>query len=188
MAKRKQAAAATDDFTPPSSPQSPEITTPPAPESPASADVSPQAARNPRPLTPDPFAFKTVNLDGYKIHFQHSRQSGEFQIRFGDGSLDDMPPEVIRNFVKAKKIEVENKDGEKKEVQLFHWNVDDSAWGMRIPFNRDASDQENKIAADTARITAKAFFEEVVKVVAKDRQERREHGELPSLKEASPAI
>jgi hypothetical protein len=175
MAKRKQAAAAAaEDFTPPTPPQSPEVTPPPSPESPTSADASPKAdAPQPRQLTPDPFTFKTVNLDGYKMHFQHSRQSGEFQMKFGDGSIDDMPPDAIRDAIKAKKIQVETKTGEKKEVQLFHWNDPDRAWGMRI----DRKD------VDGSRETAKAVFDEVVKLVAEDRKaraaERAASGSLP---------
>jgi hypothetical protein len=39
-----------------------------------------------KPLLADPFPLKTVNLGGYKVHLQQSRQAGEMQIRFGDGT------------------------------------------------------------------------------------------------------
>jgi len=123
------------------------------------------AAEQPKPGQPsqqflaDPFPIKTVNLDGYKVQLQHSRQSNEMQIRFGDGTEKDKPSDEIRDFVKSHKVEIETKTGEKKEVQLFHWNQDDRAWGMRIDRDRPA----------TSRQKAEQAFEDVVKLVAQER-------------------
>jgi len=58
-------------------------------------------------------------------------------------------------------------------VQLFHCNENDRAWGMRIPFDRDATEEENKSSRETARQTAKNIFDEVVKLVAKDLEKRK---------------
>ena len=44
-------------------------------------------------------------------------------------------------------------------MQLFHWNQDDRAWGMRIDRDRPA----------TARQKAEQAFEDVVKLVAQER-------------------
>jgi hypothetical protein len=178
MAKSKKTATATQvaaepaEIAPPASPQPTEATAPQRPEIVSSQD-RPKGEQRPRPLMPDPFPFKTVNLGGYKVHFQHSKQSGEFQIRFGDGIKDDMPPDSIRDFVKSHKVEVESKDGEKKTVQLFHWNDNDRAWGMRIPYDREATEEQNKEARETARQRAKNIFDEVVAEVAEDRRKRR---------------
>ena len=123
------------------------------------------AAEQPKPGQPsqqflaDPFPIKTVNLDGYKVQLQHSRQSNEMQIRFGDGTEKDKPSDEIRDFVKSHKVEIETKAGEKKEVQLFHWNKDDRAWGMRIDREMPA----------TSRQKAEQMFEDVVKLVAQER-------------------
>jgi len=81
------------------------------------------------------------------------------QIRFGDGTEKDKPSDDIRDFVKSHKVEIETKTGEKKEVQLFHWNQDDRAWGMRIDRERSA----------TARQKAEQVFADVVKLVAQER-------------------
>jgi len=122
------------------------------------------AAEQPKPGQPsqqflaDPFPIKTVNLDGYKVQLQHSRQSNEMQIRFGDGTEKDKPSDEIRDFVKSHKVMAATKEGE-KEVQLFHWNKDDRAWGMRIDRDRPA----------TSRQKAEQAFEDVVKLVAQER-------------------
>ena len=89
MAKRKSAAAAVQ-------PTPAEEAAPPLP-----------AAEQPKPGQPtqqflaDPFPIKTVNLDGYKVQLQHSRQANEMQIRFGDGTEKDKPSDEIRDFVKS---------------------------------------------------------------------------------------
>ncbi len=101
-----------------------------------------------------------------RVHFQHSRQAGEFQIRFGDGGKNDMPSDTVRDFIKSHKVEVETKDGEKKEVQLFHWNDNDRAWGMRI-------DRDNP---ETTRQTARRTFDDVIQLVAQERGVAQEAG------------
>jgi hypothetical protein len=160
MPRRKQSAAAAAELTPetPAPPQLPEVVTPPSPESPKLAPEQPRADRPSRPLLADPFPFKTANVGGGKLHLQHSRQAGEMQIRFGDGSRQEMPSDTVREFIKSHKIKVETKDGE-KDVQIFHWNDHDRAWGMRI-------DRENP---ETSKQTARKVFDEVVKFVAKER-------------------
>jgi hypothetical protein len=160
MPRRKQAAAQSAQFTPetPASPQLPEAIPPAPPESPSMAPEQPRADQPPKPLLADPFPFKTVNVGGGQLHLQHSRQSGEYQIRFGDGSRQQMPSGGTRDFIKSHKIKVETKDGE-KEVQIFHWNDHDRAWGMRL-------DRENP---ETSKQAARNIFAEVVKFVAAER-------------------
>jgi hypothetical protein len=159
MPRRKQAAAAAE-LTPESviPPQSPEAAPPAPPESPKAVSEQPRADQPNRALLADPFPFKTTNVGGGKLHLQHSRQAGEMQIRFGDGSRQEMPSDATREFIKSHKIKVETKDGE-KEVQVFHWNDHDRAWGMRI-------DRENP---ETSKQTARKVFDEVVKFVANER-------------------
>ncbi len=148
MAKRTSAAAEAVQ------PTRAEEAAPPLP-----AAEQPKSEPPQRALLADPFPIKTVNLDGYKVQLQHSRQANEMQIRFGDGTEKDKPSDEIRDFVKSHKVEIETKTGEKKEVQLFHWNKDDRAWGMRIDRDRPA----------TARQKAEQMFEDVVKLVAQER-------------------
>ena len=145
--KRKSAAAAVE-------PTPTEEAAPPLP-----AAEQPKAEPPLGAFLADPFPVKTVNLDGYKVQLQHSRQANEMQIRFGDGTEKDKPSDEIRDFVKSHKVEIETKTGEKKEVQLFHWNQDDRAWGMRIDRDRPA----------TSRQKAEQAFEDVVKLVAQER-------------------
>jgi len=158
MAKRKQTSTDTAQVNPETltSPQPPEIVPAVPPEPPRLVSQQPKPEQAPRPLLADPFPFKTENLGGYKVHFQHSRQAGEFQIRFGDGSRNDMPPGEILDFIKSHKAQASDGSGEKS---LFHWNENDRAWGMRI--NRDDP--------ETSRQTAKNIFDDVVKLVAEER-------------------
>jgi hypothetical protein len=171
MAKRKPAIAAETTHSPDTitSPQPPEIAAVLPPDPPQLVSEQSRAEQQPRPLLADPFAFKTVNLGGYKVHFQHSRQAREFQIRFGDGSRNDMPSDAVRDFIKSHKVQVETANGP-AEVNLFRWNENDRAWGMQIPFDRAAPEEENKSARETARQTAKNIFEEVVKLVGEERR------------------
>lgn len=147
MAKRTSAAAKAIQPTPV------EEAAPPLP-----AAEQPKAEPPQRALLADPFPVKTVNLDGYKVQLQHSRQANEMQIRFGDGTEKDKPSDEIRDFVKSHKVKAATKEGE-KEVQLFHWNKDDRAWGMRIDREMPA----------TSRQKAEQAFEDVVKLVAQER-------------------
>jgi hypothetical protein len=155
MARRTNAAKKTDEAAPLDSPA-----TPPPTEAPVTAQEQPAAEQPERKLLPDPFQLLTKNVGGVQMHFQHSRQAGEFQIRFGDGSEKDKPSDEVRAFIKSHKIEVETRAGEKKEVQLFHWNKGDAAWGMRI----DGDDPE------TSRQTAKRVYDETVKLVAQEQK------------------
>jgi hypothetical protein len=176
MAKRKQVAATEVEFTP--TEETAQVDAKPAhagafaPQEAATATAvleRPRTEQAPRPLLADPFTFKTVNAGGTKVHFQHSRQAGEFQIRFGEGTRDDMPSAAVRDFIKSHKIDVVTRDGEEKQVQLFHWNDNDRAWGTRIQFKPDANDEERIAARESARQTAKAVFDDVVKLVAEER-------------------
>jgi hypothetical protein len=166
MPRRKQAAAAAE-LTPESviPPQAPESAPPAPPESPKLVSEPSRPDQAPRPLLADPFPFKTVNVGSGKLHLQHSRQAGEMQIRFGGGSRQEMPSDATREFIKSHKIKVETKDGE-KEVQVFHWNDHDRAWGMRL-------DRENP---ETSKQTARKIFDEVVKFVAAERGAEPEQG------------
>ncbi len=161
MAKRAKAVKTTDEVTPVDSPA-----TPPATEATATTQEQTASEQPERKLLPDPFALLTKNVGGVKMHFQHSRQAGEFQIRFGDGTEKDKPSDDVRAFIKSHKIEVESKDGAKKEVQLFHWNDTDRAWGMRI----DRDDPE------TSRQTAKRVYDETVKLVAQEQKDAPAQG------------
>jgi hypothetical protein len=115
-----------------------------------------------RQFRADPFALKTINLEGYKVQLQESRNSDagwQMQIKFGDGSKDQMPSDTVRDFIKSQKLAVTTKAGEEKEVQMFHWNDADRAWGARIDFNAPATSREN----------AYRVFNEVVEIVAEER-------------------
>jgi hypothetical protein len=183
MAKRKQVAAQSVELTP--TEETSQVDAKPAPAvaiAPQEAATAtavldrPRTEQAPRPLLADPFTFKTVNTGGTKLHFQHSRQAGEFQIRFGEGTRDEMPSAAVRDFIKSHKVDVVTRDGEEKQVQLFHWNDTDRAWGTRIPFKPDATDEEKIAARESARQTAKAVFDDVVRLVA----EERGTGQAPS--------
>jgi hypothetical protein len=169
MAKRKQVAAQSTQ---------PEIIEEVAPVESATAKATlepPRAELPPRPPLADPFPFKTVNAGGSKIHFQHSRQAGEFQIRFGDGGKNEMPSDAVRDFIKSHKIDVVNKAGEPMQVQLFHWNDHDRAWGTRIRIDPAATDEERVNAREAVRQTAKKVFDDVVKLVAEERGNAAAH-------------
>ncbi len=137
--------------------------TPPVAEiiqSPASQQLEEQSkAEQPtRPLLADPFPVKTANIGGYRIHLQHSRQAGEMQISFGDGSKKDMPSDAVRDLIKSHKKQIETASGP-AEVNLLHWNDHDRSWGMRI--DRDAP--------ATSRQKAEQVFNEVVELIAQER-------------------
>jgi hypothetical protein len=163
MAKRKQVAAQSTQ---------PDVIEEVAPVESATATAvlePPRPEQTPRPLLADPFPFKTVTAGGSKVHFQHSRQAGEFQIRFGAGGKDEMPSDAVRDFIKSHKIDIVTKAGEQTQVQLFHWNDHDRAWGTRIRIDPAATDEERVNARETVRQTAKKVFDDVVKLVAEER-------------------
>jgi hypothetical protein len=158
MAKRKEATARTLDSTPTEETAAPHAETtvlePPATEPPL------------KQWRADPFAKKTVNLDGYKVQLQESRRSGagwQMQIKFGDGSLADKPSDAVLEALAAHKIEVVTKEGT-KEVNQFRWNDTDRAWGMKIDFD----------TPNISRQKAEQVFEEMVELVAQDRGIGRE--------------
>ncbi|MGO9468053.1 MAG: hypothetical protein ACLQVF_28300 [Isosphaeraceae bacterium] len=179
MARRKQGAAQSVESTPI------EEATQPMAET-ATAVLEPPKEEPPaRQWRANPFPVKTVNLDGYKIQLQESRPvrdegasqeadaSGdkaperkhwEMQIKFGSGSKDDMPSGEVLDFIKSQRLNVTTKAGEEKQVQLFHWNKQDQAWGMEIAFNEPA----------TSREKARRVFNEVVEMVAQERDVTRQ--------------
>ena len=133
----------------------------------AAVDEMPENEQPQRQWRVDPFPVKTVNLDGYKLQLQESRNSDagwQMQIKFGAGSRDDMPSDAVREFIKSQRLAVTTRAGEEKQVQMFHWNDSDRAWGMRIDFNAPA----------TSRQKAERVFKEVVELVAQERGAVRE--------------
>ena len=155
MARRKQAAAEAAEMTPNEAAATPIPPTPPT----AAEDVPTSPKAPERQWRANPFPIKTVNLDGYKLQLQESRpEQGpwQMQIKFGSGGREDMPPAEVLDFVKSLRKTVKNREGEEKEVQAYHFNQQDRAWGNSIEF-----DQPN-----TSREAAKKDFDEVVKRVA----------------------
>jgi hypothetical protein len=162
MARRKQATAeaiqnTTDTLT---SPQLPEVVPPLPPEPPQVASERPTPDEPARQFRANPFPIKTTNVDGYKIQLQESRPEKarwEMQIKFGDGSLGDKPSDTIIDAIASHKITVETKNGP-KEVNQFHWNNQDRAWGMEISFD----------APRASRQKAEQVYADVVKLVAQE--------------------
>jgi len=111
-------------------------------------------------LLAHPFIVKNANLGGSKVHLQFSRQANEIQIRFGADSNQDMLSDAIHDLIKSHKVEAENGT----EVNLFHWNENDRAWGMRM----------DRMSPATSRQKAAQVFAEVNKLVAD------EHGTGPA--------
>ena len=101
---------------------------------------------------PIPIPVKTVNLDGYKVQLQESRPEKssspsredhwEMQIKFGTGTRDEMPSDAVREYIKSQKLDVVNKAGEEKQVQLLRWNDRDRAWGMQIDYEQPRVSRE----------------------------------------------
>ena len=65
------------------------------------------------------------------MQLQQNPQANQMEIKFGDRSKKDKPSDAVRHFIKSQKVTVKTEEGE-NEAQLFHWNRDDKAWGMRI--------------------------------------------------------
>jgi hypothetical protein len=99
--------------------------------------------------------------DPHRRELEHQRADGP--LAHPQGSPGGGGQLGGRQFIKSHKTEVATRDGEKKEVQLFHWNPDDRAWGMRI----DHQDPE------TSRKVAKRIFDEVVRRVAEERKSQQ---------------
>jgi hypothetical protein len=127
----------------------------------------------------NPFPLKTVNLDGYKVQLQESRPDREsradkgkpsrderwqMQIRFGDGGKQDEPSAAVLEFIKSQTKTVTTREGKETEVQLFHWNERDRAWGMEIEFGKGAESREK----------TRDVFNRVVELVAEERGAGRE--------------
>jgi hypothetical protein len=151
MAKRKTAAAEAVPL--PAETAAPAESTPPV----EAANAGPSAKRY-----ADPFLKNTVNVGGTKLQLQESRgsdQGWQMQIKFGDGSEKDKPSDPVREFIKSHRTTITTKAGETKDIQLFHWNNRDQAWGMKIDFDKPA----------TSRQKAEQLFAEVVKLVAEER-------------------
>jgi hypothetical protein len=77
---------------------------------------------------------------------------------YGTDSERDKPSEQVRDFIKSHKATVQTRDGE-REVQLFHWNGNDRAWGMRLDRDRP----------ETTRQQARRIFEDVIGLLAVER-------------------
>jgi len=92
------------------------------------------------------------------------RKRWEMQIKFGSGSKDDMPSGEVLDFIKSQRLNVTNRAGEEKQVQMLRWNEADRAWGMEIAFEQPA----------TSREKARQVFNEVVEMVAQERGASRE--------------
>jgi hypothetical protein len=176
MAKRSKSAAEAVQLTPDTltspqlpditPPQRPEIVEPLAPESPQLGAEQPAAEQPARQWRANPFPINTVNLDGYKVQLQESRPAEkpwQMQIKFGDGSRQDMPSDAVREFIKSQRLKVTTKEGQEKEYQ-FHWNDVDRAWGITIASGANAATRDK----------AHRVFNEAVELVAQERGAGRE--------------
>ena len=168
MARRKQVAATDQEFT-----TTGEAAQPAAQTATAVLEAPPEETAI-RKWRPNPFPVRTVNLGGYKLVLQESRPDREsragkekptadelwqMQIKFGSGSKDDMPSPEVLDFIKSQTKTVTTREGEEVDVQMFHWNRRDQAWGMTIDFG----------APRTSRIAAEQVFADVVSMVAAER-------------------
>jgi hypothetical protein len=122
----------------------------------------------------NPYPIKTVNVDGYKVQLQESRPDKEsrvdqdkpsrderwqMQIKFGSGDKQDEPSAEVLDFIKSQRKTVTTREGQETQVQLFHWNKRDQAWGTEIEFGKGGA----------AREMAREVFDAVVELVAKAR-------------------
>ncbi len=127
----------------------------------------------------NPYPVKTVNVDGYKVQLQESRPDKEsrvdqdkptrderwqMQIKFGSGDKQDEPSPEVLDFIKSHTKTVTTKEGQETQVQLFHWNKRDQAWGMEIEFGNGAA----------AREKAREVFDGVVELIREERGAGRE--------------
>jgi hypothetical protein len=122
----------------------------------------------------NPYPVKTVNLEGYRVQLQESRPDKEsrvdpekpsrderwqMQIKFGSGEKQDEPSAEVLDFIKSQTKTVTTREGQETQVQLFHWNKRDQAWGTEIEYGNGAA----------AREKAREVFDGVVELVAKER-------------------
>lgn len=125
---RKQ--AATDPTEPAAATVEPPVATAPEPE----REPGDEAPQKQWVQPPDPHSTHGVYWpDRYGIHYQASRGSSkgrQAQIRFGEGTQEDMP----KNFDEIKPLLKEHGMG---------WNPEDKAWGkrMRNQFDRQVRDE-----------------------------------------------
>jgi hypothetical protein len=101
-------------------------------------------------LLADPFSLKTVNLGDYMVHLQFSRQANETQIRFGDGSKQDMPSDAVRDLIKSHKVEAVNGT----DLRPVPLERNDRAWGMRIQRESPATSRQKavEVSADVVKL------------------------------------
>ena len=140
---------------------------------------APDAEAPARQWRANPWPVKTANLGGYKIVLQESRPEKQarepgddavrnepwsMQIKFGDGSKDDMPSGAVLDYIKSHTKTVTTKEGEEFEVSLLRWNHSDQAWAMPIDFD----------APRTSRLKAEQVFADVVDMIAAERGIERE--------------
>lgn len=139
----------------------------------------PQDEPAPRQWRPNPFPVNTKNIDGYKVQLQESRPDKEsrvdqdkptrderwqMQIKFGSGDKQDEPSAAVLDFIKSHTKTVTTREGQETQVQLFHWNKRDQAWGMEIEFGNGA----------VAREKAREVFDGVVERIREERGAGRE--------------
>jgi hypothetical protein len=121
----------------------------------------------------NPYPLRTVNLGGTRLVLQESRPDKEsregkdkrahddfwqMQIKFGSGSKEDMPSEKVLDYLKSLRKTVTTKEGEEKNVQLFHWSARDRAWGMAIDYD----------APRASRAIAEQVYDEVIDMLARE--------------------
>jgi hypothetical protein len=155
-----------------------ELATQESATAPALAELT-QPEQPARQWRTNPYPIKTVNLDGYKVQLQESRPNREdradkekllrddrwqMQIKFGEGTKQDEPSAAVREFIKSHVKPVTTREGKETQVQLFHWNERDRAWGMEIDFKAPA----------TSRQKAEEVYKDVVNLVAQERGVGRE--------------
>jgi hypothetical protein len=151
-------------------------------QQPATATPVAEPAQDEQPArqwrtNPYPVDFKKFN--GYKVQLQESRPDKEsrvdqdkptrderwqMQIKFGSGDKQDEPSAKVLDFIKSHTKTVKTREGQETQVQLFHWNKRDHAWGMEIEFGNGA----------VAREKAREVFHGVLDLVREERGAGRE--------------
>ena len=91
---------------------------------------------------PDPFGIATDNLAGVRLF--ESRRDRQMAIKFGDGKLEDKPPQAVIDKLKE---------------NGYRWNAQEKIWAR--PVRPDS--------AMTTRIDAERLFQEVSKMIRQER-------------------